>query len=342
MYKSLAHPEINNFVAPHTLAERLRHIEEFGKITGSRIPWICDSMDNMVANAFGGAPNGEFVIDPDGLVVRQRFWSNPVTLRQDLIELVGSVEQPTSPEEALSAFRLPRREIASGVVPRLDLPAGLRPLITLPTDSEFPTYAKLRVEAASELLGDAGQGPLYLGLYLDPIYRVHWNNRAGQIRIQVRAPQSMVLSETVLIGPDVIEDADIDPRQFLVQLDRNGKPEPLQVTVNYTVCDDEETFCHSIEQTYKVEFRTDRELGSRPGTFMPGMFARVAELDLDGNGRIEGVEFPEGMASLYLSHLDTNLDQVIDQQEISNFMALFNDGRGFQSPYDDGRKPGKN
>ena len=342
VYKSLAHPEINNFVAPHTLEERLMHIAEFRKITGSKIPWICDSIDNMFANAFGGAPNGEFVIDPEGIVVRQRFWSNPVTLRNDLAGFFGAVENPTKPEDALPVFKLPRREIASGVVPKIDLPGGLRPLISEIGESDFPAYAKLRVEAATSLLGEEKQGQLYLGLYLDPIYRVHWNNRAGNVLVQVKVAEGMEISEANLKGPDVKEDADIDPRMFLVDLDRRQNVDkPLEVTLTYTVCDDDETFCHTISQNYQVEFRSDRELGSRPSTFMSSMFARVADLDRDGNGKIEGVEFPLNESTLYLSHMDLNLDNVIDMQEIETFMALFNDGRGFESPYNDGKKPKK-
>ena len=255
-------------------------------------------------------------------MVRQRFWSNPVTLRKDLTEFAGEVESPTQPEDALPVFRLPRREIASGVVPRIDLPGGLRPLLLQINDSQFPAFAKLRMEAAGSLLGDEGQGSLYLGVYLDPIYRVHWNNRAGKVVVQIKVADGMQVSEAELAGPVVEEDADIDPRMFLVNLDRgDNTDDPLEVTVTYTVCDDDETFCHTISQSYTVEFQSDRELGSRPGVFMPGMFARVAALDLNRDGKIEGAEFPPNQATLYLSHMDTNLDNVIDSEEIQDVHA---------------------
>ncbi len=96
VYKSLAHPEINGYVMPFSVEERLAHITEFKKITGSELPWICDTMDNEFQKGFGGAPNGEFIIDPEGTIVRKRFWSNPRTLRSDLQVLVGPVENPTT------------------------------------------------------------------------------------------------------------------------------------------------------------------------------------------------------------------------------------------------------
>lgn len=341
VYKSLAHPEINNFVSPHTLEERLKHIEEFQKITGSKIPWLCDSMDNMFSNAFGRPPNGEFVIDPEGIVVRQRFWSNPVTLRNDLSEFLGEVENPTSPTDALPDFKMPVREVASNIVPRIDLPAGLRGLILEPGECDYPAYAKLRVEASQELLGETGKGQMYVGLYLDPIYKVHWNNRAGNVQVQINVAEGMSVDKATLKGPEVKADADVDPRQFLVEIDRNEQEKtPIEIVVSYVVCDDDETFCHTVSQSYSVEFRTERELGTRPGTFMNGMFFDVKDLDRNGDGKIEGDEFPPKESSKFLSHMDFNLDNVIEMSEVDRFMSIFNNGQGFYSPYDDGDKPG--
>ena len=95
VYKSVQHPEINNFVSAFSITERLKHIAEAKRLMKTEIPWICDSMDNQIKSAFGGPPNGEFVIDPDGVIVRKRFWSNPIILRQDLEKLVGPVERIT-------------------------------------------------------------------------------------------------------------------------------------------------------------------------------------------------------------------------------------------------------
>ena len=340
VYKNLAHPEINGFVAPHTIEERLKHIAEFKKITRSQIPWLCDPMEGKLASALGNAPNGEFVIDPQGEVIRQRFWSNPETLRADLTEMIGTLENPTTPEQALPAFKMPRREIASGVVPRLKLPANLRPMPCQIQPSEFPAYAKLRAEATPGLFTQNGSGQLYLGVYLDPLYQVHWNNRAGNVLLQIQVADEMKISSVNLAGPSVTADADIDPRMFLVDWERKSSPDKsISVLLTYTVCDDAETFCQTISQKYEIEIRADRRAGSRPGIFMPSMFARVSDLDRDKNGLIEGSEFPAQQATLYLSHMDNNLDGVIDRNEVKAFMALFNHGRGFDSPHDDGKHP---
>ena len=342
VYKTLAHPEINGYVSPTSLEERLKHIAEFKENTKSQIPWICDSMDNAMKSAFETAPNGEFILDPEGKIIRKRFWSNPRTLRADLEELVGKADTVTSPDEVLVEFTPPKREVASGVVKRLAIPGRMMPVIVKAKqsgeESEHPLYAKLRVEAGGSVIDGKEEGQVYFGLYLDPLYKVHWNNRAGKISIEVETPEGVTMNQASFQGPDVKEDADIDPRQFLAKVNRNEIDGPFHVTVKYVVCDDAETFCYKISQQYEVEFTPNRAAGSRPGVFMPAMFAKVAELDTNADGKVAGDEFPENMATLYLSHMDRNDDDEIDSREIELFMAMYNEGRGFASDKNDGQR----
>ncbi len=341
VYKALAHPGINNFVTPYTLQERLMHIAEAKRRTQTEIPWLCDNMTNDLKGKLGAAPNGEYIIDPDGTIVRKRFWSNPQTLRADLEQLVGPVENPTRVEDLPIRFEVPIRDVASGVVPRLELPGNMIVLQVAPeTESEHPHYVKLRAEATRGLM-TAGTGKLYLGIYLDPLYQVHGNNRAGNVRVEIAAAEGVSLSTSELTGPVVKEDADVDPRQFLINISRGKIAEPLQVTVHYIACDDDQTFCTPVSQRYTVQFQRDRTGGSRPGVFMPGLFARVREMDANGDGDLTIDELPRGEATMYVGHMDFNDDGKIDAEEIDRFYAMFNNGRGFDSPYDDGQRPGK-
>lgn len=318
---------------------------EAKRLLQTEIPWICDAMDNQVKQAVGGAPNGEIVVDPDGKVVRKRFWSNPETLRADLVELVGPVDQITTVDELPARLIVEPRTIASGVVPRIELPGGLAPLTSQPQpDEENPFFAKLRIEATRALWqpdeGEDGEvqsaaGQMYLGLYLDPLYKVHWNNRAGNVAIQIDGPEGMTFSETELSGPDVEEDADVDPRQFLIDVEGEST-DPINVSVTYTVCDDAETFCHTITQNYEVRLEPDRNLGSRPGIFMPQMFAEVKQFDENGDGDLTPDELPEGQVTLYVGHMDFDGNGIIEKAEIEHFMSMFNNGRGFDSSANDG------
>ncbi|HRX83268.1 MAG TPA: hypothetical protein P5307_29585, partial [Pirellulaceae bacterium] len=96
IYKALAHPETNGYIAPFTLEERLLHVKEAERTLGSEIPWICDTMENDLKHGLGDAPNSEFIIDPDGKVAVRRSWSKPSDLRSDLEKLVGAVDKPTT------------------------------------------------------------------------------------------------------------------------------------------------------------------------------------------------------------------------------------------------------
>jgi hypothetical protein len=148
VYKSLAHPEggSNNYIQPFTLKERLMHVAEAKKTLGANIPWICDSMDNALKHALGDRPNSEFLIDPQGKIVRIRSWSSPADLRNDLEELVGKIANPTKVSDLDLKIETTPKPAASGVVPRLQAPGGLQAVAVTPQAGKHPYYVKLRVE----------------------------------------------------------------------------------------------------------------------------------------------------------------------------------------------------
>ncbi len=336
VYKNVQHPEINGFVTAFNLKERLMHVAEAKRRFQTEIPWICDSMDNSFKEAFGGAPNGEFVVDADGEIIRKRFWSNPSELRLYLEELVGKSATTTTVDDLPATFTPEVRDIASGVVPRLELPRMMPLIVTPHDDKENSFFVKLRVEATGDAFKPGkGKGKFYLVAYLDPLYKVHWNNRAGNIELNIKPGEGQTFQETVLAGPDVEANADIDPREFLVDVDFENQV-PFEVSLTYTVCDDAETFCVTITQNCEVSFGNSRSQGSRPGVFMPGFFAKVRELDKNGDGDLTKDELPEGEVTLYIGHMDYNGDEVIQKAEIDKFLSMFNNGQGFYSTENDG------
>ena len=72
VYKALAHPELNGYVQPVTLEERLMHVVEAKRALGTEIVWLADNMANELKHALGDAPNSEFVVDPQGTVIVDR------------------------------------------------------------------------------------------------------------------------------------------------------------------------------------------------------------------------------------------------------------------------------
>ncbi|MBT4864205.1 MAG: hypothetical protein HON53_03665, partial [Planctomycetaceae bacterium] len=240
IYKALAHPENDGYVQPFTLKERLMHVKEAQRTLGSDIPWICDSISNKLKHAMGNAPNSEFVIDPEGKVVVSRSWSKPTELRKDLEKLIGPVKNPTQISDLNLKTEPPPKLAASGVVPRIKAPSGMQPLKIEPKPGKQPFYAKLRAEADNNLLR-SGEGTLYVGFHLDPLYHVHWNNLAKPVTYEITGPDGTTVSPAKGEGPKVKEAADVDPREFLVEIKR-GKDTtgPLQLTVKYFACNDEQ------------------------------------------------------------------------------------------------------
>lgn len=263
IYKALAHPEHDGYIQPFTLKERLIHIKEAKRTLGSEIPWICDTLENDLKHSLGDAPNSEFVIDPQGKVVRSRHWSKPGQIREDLEELVGMVEHPTKIEDLNLKTSPPPKVAAKGVVKRIELPGSLSPLRIEPVIKKKgqPFYVKLRAEAVKELTRN-GKGKLYLAFHMDPIYHVHWNNLTKPIRVTLEPQSGVEVSPKSLNGPKVEEPADIDPREFLVDVDagdtKNGS---IRISVSYFACNDEEGWCKPVSQEYVVFLDVDRDGG---------------------------------------------------------------------------------
>jgi hypothetical protein len=263
IYKTLAHPELDGYVEPFTLEERLMHVKEAQRTLGSEITWISDTMSNDLKHALGDSPNSEFVVDPTGKIVRMRSWSRPDELRRDLEQLVGPVENPTRLSDLNLKIEAPPKVAASGVVPRVRVPGRMMPVKIEPQSSSQPFYMKLRAEVDQRFLRE-GEGVLYLGFHPDPLYHVHWNNLVDPVKFEITAPDGITVSPATGEGPKVKEASDIDPREFLVDIKRSGdSQEPLQLAVRYFACNDEEGWCVAISQEYAISLERDPDGGRR-------------------------------------------------------------------------------
>lgn len=296
-------------------------------MTKTQVPWLCDTMDDAATKAFGETYNGEFVLDPDGEIIRQRFWSNPKTLRSDLIKFVGPVTKRTRIQDLPVRFRPQPRKIASGIIEPITLPRGLVPvqLKYAPKDNQ-PLYVKLRAEMTSEPVD--GRYQMYLGFYVDPIYKTHWNNAAGPVRVDIKSPEKMRCDDRVLYGPNVEAAADVDPRMFLLNFSSKGDYAPIKLKLHYVICDDAETFCQPTTQHFEVTPVPLNNGSTRPSIFLDQAFRNVAKFDKNHDGKISRRELPKCYASLYMLHIDYNLDNVIEPDELKRFKGMYNNGRG--------------
>lgn len=281
VYKALAHPEWDGYVTPYSLDERLMHVAEAERTLGSSFTWLCDTMDNVIKHTMGSAPNSEWIVDENNVIVVRRDWSNPDDLRADLARLVGEVTPATKVEDLDMPTAPPPTAAASGIVPRLEKPGRMRPLAIDPIqgDDGEPFYAKLRVEADSDLL-KTGEGKLYIRFMLDPLYNVHWNNLVAPIQVKIDGPDGSVIEPMILMGPKVEEDADIDPREFLIDVSGLDENSVLTMTAAYYACNTEDGWCRLINQSYTVHLNPDRDGGS----VINANFRKRMNRMMDGNG----------------------------------------------------------
>lgn len=255
VYRSLSHPERNDYIDPFTIDERLLHIAESKKQLKVKIPYIADNMNNELRLGYGDIPNPAFIFDHEGRVVYMLAWADPELLRNVMAELAGPVDEPTQPADLdiNHDYRL-RREQGDKTVPPIETPDKLFPLKIEPQDSEHPYYAKLTAEVESEVL-EGKTGKLYLGFRMDPMYAVSWNNLAEPVQVTLETADGLEISSSQLSGtkPDVIKDK--SQRQFLVEIHRiDNLQDPFTVRIHYYACGDDNTWCTPILQEYRVFF----------------------------------------------------------------------------------------
>jgi hypothetical protein len=326
VYKSLAHPEMRgNFVQPFTIEERLAHARQAVKQLGSTIPWIVDPMDNRFKHAMGDRPNSEFVIDRKGMIVRKRAWSDPVELRKDLEVLVGKVEKITRAEDLnIKEGPTPAEPAAKGVVERVSR-AGLFALVSRPQiEKDGPQfYAKLRAEAEVSVF-DQGKGQLYLGFHLDPIHQAHWNNLQKPLRFEIEAPEGVKLSKNSAEAPTVRAASDIDPREFLLDVEAWPEGKSLKLSVVYSACTDQT--CHVVKQRYVLHRERDKDGGVAPSAGFRGLTAeamlkRVMAGDKNGDGKLTKDELNSLLQGRF-EEFDLNKNSALDKDEIEKMADL--------------------
>ena len=321
IFKSLAHPELaGNYVQPFTLDERLAMARQAEKQFGTKIPWVVDAMDNRLKHALGDRPNSQFLIDPEGVIVRKRAWANPQQVRKDLEQLVGPVERVTREEDLHLTFGLPPKSPAiRGVVKRIPRPQML-PILMEPRIDSWgqPFYAKLRAEADDSLLNE-GAGKLYVGFHLDPLHNAHWNNLAKPLSFQIEKVDSVDLDRWEVTADKVAQVSDADPREFLLAVKKWPDNQALRLSVTYYACVGDDA-CHMVRQDYVLHRRRDIDgggaRGAGAGFWNPAEFARqLLRGDSDNDGKLTRSELV-GIAVPHFEKLDTNQDGFLVLDEL--------------------------
>ena len=329
IYKSLAHPELaGNYVQPFTLSERLDHARQAERQLGASIPWIVDAMDNRLKHALGDRPNSEFIVNPEGIIIRKRAWSDPAEVRKDLEELVGPVDRITREEDVQLKLELPPKATAAiRIMPRLNRPK-MQPIMLEPQiEPEGPPFfAKLRAEADAGLLKD-GTGKLYLGFHLDPFHNAHWNNLTEPLSFRIETVEGVTIDKWEAVAPKVSVASDADPREFMLKVAAWPGDKPLRLTVSYFACVGEES-CYTVTQAYVLHRERDIDgggaRGEGAGYWESEEFAqRMLASDKDNDGKLAKSE-ATGIIAPQFNKLDRNKDGFLDLDELEVFSDWLN------------------
>jgi hypothetical protein len=287
-----------------------------------------DAIDNRLKHAMGDRPNSEFILDPEGKIVRKRAWSHPGLVRKDLETLVGPVEKVTREEDLkLKLGPTVKSSAARGVVPRVKRERMQAIVMEPKIDPKGqPFYAKLRAEADADLLED-GTGKLYLGFHLDPFHDAHWNNLTPPLKFTLEVPDGVKVGKRTYEAAKVAPASDADPREFLLDVEGWVGDEPIRLTVTYSACVGEKE-CHLVTQSYALRGRRDRDGGGARGAGAGFWGQEEYAKQLLSRSKL-GTKVTEaevqGLVKPHFKHFDTNRDGFLDFEELKAVARWLNE-----------------
>jgi hypothetical protein len=149
------------------------------------IPWIIDVMENTLQKTFGGMPNMEFVIGPDGKLLASWDWANPNELKQFLEENIGPSGIAEEEWRELSQRRGRAVSLANNdEVPGTQVPhSALSPLnverVSEEGEGKFPFT--LTAGTFPPGITPNGQSRLYLTIQPDAESGLHFDSKEASV-----------------------------------------------------------------------------------------------------------------------------------------------------------------
>jgi hypothetical protein len=342
IYRYLSHPENHEYVQPFNLLERMRHVQDAVRLLHTQIPWVCDTMDNEAARALEYQANTLFIFNKDGVEEYAGNITDETGFRSALKELAGTTETRTLPKTMSPPDIVPINMPEAQVIERVEINPKqdqFLPLQVIPLKSRTPFFVKMRAEASKGLL-ETGNGRIYLGFHIDPLYGVEWNNLANTLNYAIKVPHGMAVSPSINQAEKVSGHAtDPEPREFMLEARKWNLSLPLTITVSYSVHASTSKKTHNISQQYTLYLDRDPFGGSvigrgiskadvlKKGTEPPKRAARTStadlprHLDLDLDGMLSRDEAPRALLK-HWDEIDQNKDGRVNEEEYRLFLEM--------------------
>ncbi len=331
IYRHLLHPENNGYSQPLVQKERKRHAQLAGEHLSTRIPWLCDLMDNQTAKTL--APNNYnsvFIYDASGLETYAGPISDVDEFRKALTETAGEADLAVPvhglPEPTIEPMAMPKTKLVQRV--QVDTKDRFEPLQLTPRASKPPHYVKVRIEG-NKNVRETGDGQIYLGFHIDPLYNVAWNNLGKPLHYTLKVPTGVV-APSINTAPRITAQAtDNEPREFLLNARKLDINKSISLQITYSV--------HSIAAKRNIEVTQQYTIYLQPDPFGGKVFGRqniatakpvstkpttgsgafknlLRRYDLDRNGKLTDDEVIGRLSSNFVL-IDTNEDGALDEEE---------------------------
>ncbi|MBN2163310.1 MAG: right-handed parallel beta-helix repeat-containing protein [Pontiellaceae bacterium] len=328
IYKTLSHPENNGYVEPFTDLERARQMQLANALLKTRVPWFYDGMDNALQRLLkNDSESNVFICSDQAEECFSGEISKPESIRKALDNLIGPAASQTDPSR-YSSPRIPSKDPGKPVlVNRIHFNPDREVFVPLkiePNDSQHPFYAKLRVEADADLL-ESGNGRLYLGFHLDPLYHMQWDNREKPLVFNLAAPVGIVAPSSDSAEEIKSAEFDAEPREFVLRTRQLDLSKPLVLRVMYSVASPSQGKNIQVSQQYVIHLEQDRLAGRAyrrqidykdperkvRRVIMPGA---LRHLDANGDGQLTRGELTGNLWSKF-PQIDTDKDGLLSDAE---------------------------
>ncbi|MBN2704344.1 MAG: right-handed parallel beta-helix repeat-containing protein [Pontiellaceae bacterium] len=325
-----ARPENHGYLAPFNESEMVQLAKESARLLKTRIPWICDTLDNEVLLQLSpDLVSDVFIYSDESKRLFTGSILKPGETQGKLTQLLGTPQRNILPSQLPNPDIQPLEIEPANRVKRISFNPTTQtfvPLLVIPEPSSRPHYVKLRAEADAQLL-ETGNGKLYIGFHLDKLYNAQWNNRADPLQY-VLVPAGGTITPAVQSAPSVRDASDTEPREFLLTATRQNTDLPIQLKVTYSV----QNNTQRISQTYNIYLKPD-PLGGKAyrrqiayqdpipnfridqNTAMP---SALRDNDTNNDGKIERSEL-SGFLWVNFFEIDTNHDGYINNSEYNTY-----------------------